>query len=431
MKSDCGFPSVERDAPFEGGRPFEPAKAGLPESGSAVVLGSDASTLALLEDMGIGGAWTIVSDEERVDWNRPIDLLAIAGGKDYGELRALLSGRLPSVAERGLVVVGDCGVSREALAAVADSVHFSHYQSLGFNRGALVLRKLGSARKMYLCGGMQSSGSTLVSMCFLQRDDMDGVYDMDNALIQQDFSRVTTGNVWVKMTIGAFGLAEVAGFYRAQGWDVRPMMVSRDPAAVILSLSSKDYGFDGTTADEPPLFIRLRRYLRDLSDARRHSWPILGYEDLCRSPEDELASTCDALGLAWEPAMCSWPKQPAEFAYPSVGSPSLRASLKDGASLSQAIARYKPKADDAPHRQGAANAAAIVASALSCADGTQDGDSLPLSRFHGSKRQRQEAQIAEMSDSISRISRHALLGPLIRGWRRVVNPGFPDLNPKS
>ena len=36
---------------------------------------------------------------------------------------------------------------------------------------------------LYLCGGLQSSGSTLVSWCFLQRPDMDGVLDADSDLL--------------------------------------------------------------------------------------------------------------------------------------------------------------------------------------------------------------------------------------------------------
>ena len=32
-------------------------------------------------------------------------------------------------------------------------------------------------RQLYLCAGLQSSGSTLVSWAFLQRADMDGVVD--------------------------------------------------------------------------------------------------------------------------------------------------------------------------------------------------------------------------------------------------------------
>ena len=72
------------------------------------------------------------------------------------------------------------------------------------------------------------SGSTLVSMCFLQREDIDGVYDLDNPFIQQDFSHVFTSTVWVKMTIGAFRLRELAELSAAQGWSVRTLLVYRD-----------------------------------------------------------------------------------------------------------------------------------------------------------------------------------------------------------
>ena len=35
-------------------------------------------------------------------------------------------------------------------------------------------------KTLYLCGGLQSSGTTLVSWCFLQRADMNGALDADN-----------------------------------------------------------------------------------------------------------------------------------------------------------------------------------------------------------------------------------------------------------
>ena len=38
-------------------------------------------------------------------------------------------------------------------------------------------------KALVLCGGLQSSGTTLVSYCFLQRGDTDGVLDADNDLL--------------------------------------------------------------------------------------------------------------------------------------------------------------------------------------------------------------------------------------------------------
>lgn len=38
-------------------------------------------------------------------------------------------------------------------------------------------------RVLLLCGGLQSSGSTVISWCFLQRPDTDGFLDADNDLL--------------------------------------------------------------------------------------------------------------------------------------------------------------------------------------------------------------------------------------------------------
>ncbi len=38
-------------------------------------------------------------------------------------------------------------------------------------------------KSLLLCGGLQSSGTTLISYCFLQRGDTDGVLDADNDLL--------------------------------------------------------------------------------------------------------------------------------------------------------------------------------------------------------------------------------------------------------
>ena len=38
-------------------------------------------------------------------------------------------------------------------------------------------------KALILCGGLQSSGTTLISYCFLQRGDTDGVLDADNDLL--------------------------------------------------------------------------------------------------------------------------------------------------------------------------------------------------------------------------------------------------------
>jgi hypothetical protein len=79
-------------------------------------------------------------------------------------------------------------------------------------------------RRMILCGGLQSSGTTLVSWCSLQRQDVNGVLDMSHDLIMYSFDRVKEPIVWVKMTIGAFRWLDVYETYRDLGWNPEPLL---------------------------------------------------------------------------------------------------------------------------------------------------------------------------------------------------------------
>src|SRR5688572_13748950 len=88
-----------------------------------------------------------------------------------------------------------------------------------------------TARVLHLCGASQSSGSSLISWCFLQRADMDGVLDARNDILP-DMPKLTTPLAWCKMTISCFRLSEMAAFFADEGWDVRPMLVMRDLRAV-------------------------------------------------------------------------------------------------------------------------------------------------------------------------------------------------------
>src|SRR5690242_18747883 len=115
-------------------------------------------------------------------------------------------------------------------------------------------------RRMILCAGLQSGGTTLVSWCFLQRADTNGVLDMAHDNLRVNFEAVTTPVVWVKMTVGAFRWSDVCQMYRDLGWQPEPLLVVRDVRATFASLMKKDYGFNGTTAEEPPLRMRFRRF---------------------------------------------------------------------------------------------------------------------------------------------------------------------------
>jgi hypothetical protein len=190
-----------------------------------------------------------------------------------------------------------------------------------------------AANKLYLCGGLQSSGSTLVSWCFLQRGDMNGVLDGENDLLPQIDSGLGTPFAWYKTTVSCFRLSELAWHYQNQGWEVHPLLVVRDVRKVWESLLKKPYACDGITAEDPPLRLRLFRFNEDWSLFRRMGWPVLRYESLVESPEGTLRSACRALGLPWDPSMVTWPKSVCEIADGTWGSESFRGTrgnnLKD------------------------------------------------------------------------------------------------------
>lgn len=163
---------------------------------------------------------------------------------------------------------------------------------------------------------------------------MDGVLDARNDLLP-DVPAVDAPHAWCKFTVSAFRLIEVARHVEDEGWSVRPLLVARDVRAVFNSLVSKPYGRNGITAEEPPLRLRLRRFHRDWTYARRRGWPVIRYESYVEAPEATLRSACEQLGLPWDPAMITWPKPRDRIAAPGHGSPTFRASR--GVSLAQTI----------------------------------------------------------------------------------------------
>jgi hypothetical protein len=170
-------------------------------------------------------------------------------------------------------------------------------------------------QRMILCGGLQSGGTTLVSWTFLQRRDTNGVLDMQNSIIHTSFDKVVEPIIWVKMTVGAFRWLEVRDIYRDFGWDPQPLLIVRDVRHAFCSLMRKDYGINGVTAEDPPLRLRLRRFLEDWEAFRRNNWPILVFEQFVREPRRVLADTCERLGLEQDEGMFAWSKRRADIAY--------------------------------------------------------------------------------------------------------------------
>jgi hypothetical protein len=182
----------------------------------------------------------------------------------------------------------------------------------------LTIEASGTARttpRMILCAGLQSGGTTLISWCFLQRGDTNGVLDTPSDLIQPRFERVREPIVWVKQTVASFRWLDLCETYRDLGWEPEPLLVVRDVRAAYASLIRKSYGVNGTTAEDPPLRMRFRRFLRDWELFRAQGWPIIKFEELIRDHRSILEKACEELSLPWDEGMISWPKAPSEIAY--------------------------------------------------------------------------------------------------------------------
>jgi hypothetical protein len=250
-----------------------------------------------------------------------------------------------------------------------------------------------SAQRMILCGGLQSSGSTLLSWCFLQRRDTNGVLDMPHDTIRTVFAQVREPILWCKMTIGAFRWSDMRDVYTDLGWAPEPFLVVRDVRAVLSSLVRKDYGFNGTTAEEPPLRMRLRRFLHDWTLFRSEGWPIVRYEDLLEDGPGTLRRACLQLGLAWDEAMLSWPKSLLDIAYVHEPNETFAASLAAGSLAASTISHQSdPLVQNLPAAEldwledtfAEYNAALGYPSAIPCS--AEDGGPL-LPRFEGTARE--------------------------------------------
>jgi hypothetical protein len=197
----------------------------------------------------------------------------------------------------------------------------------------ILVSETNSKRRMILCGGLQSGGTTLISWCFLQRRDTDGVLDMENDIIQTTFDKAMQPICWVKMTVGAFRWLDLAELYRDLGWQPAPLLIVRDARSAYSSLIKHSYGFNGVTAEEPPLRMRFRRFLRDWELFQANGWPVIKFEDFLQDERTVLAEACRVLNLPWDEGMISWPKKPKEIAYTSDTNKTFMESIAKGGLL--------------------------------------------------------------------------------------------------
>lgn len=207
-------------------------------------------------------------------------------------------------------------------------------------------------KPLYLCAGSQSSGSTLISWCFLQRADMDGILDARFDMIPTLPSQVATPNVWCKFTVACFRFGEVRQHYREQGYEVHPLLVVRDLRNVFNSLLGKSkYARNGITAEDPPIRTRLLRLKEDWKLFRDKRWPLIRYEDLAHRGADVLREACGGLSLPWDDAMVSWTKRVEDMADAKYGNATFHQSRKSSladtldTSLAKVKVRHVPPGD--------------------------------------------------------------------------------------
>ena len=174
-----------------------------------------------------------------------------------------------------------------------------------------------------------------MSWCFLQRADMDGVLDARFDHLPAIPQTLSAPLAWVKFTIACFRFNEVKAHFEDEGWEVRPLLVVRDVRSVFNSLIKKKYGRNGITADDPPIRLRLRRFLEDWRLFRDRGWPVLRYEDFAADPVGQLKHLCGTMKLPWDEAMAAWPKPLERIADPGFGNETF--ALSRSASLAQTI----------------------------------------------------------------------------------------------
>lgn len=167
-----------------------------------------------------------------------------------------------------------------------------------------------SAHTVWLGFGLQSGGTTLVSYCFLQRQDMSGVLDWFHDRLP-DAPHGTSAKFWCKSTIASFRAEETIAYFEDLGYRTRPLLVVRDVRQAFDSLIGKPYGRNATTAEDPPLRTRFRRFHADWRYFAAHDLPVMKLEYFTDAPEDELRRVCHEMELDWDPAMVDWPRPPA------------------------------------------------------------------------------------------------------------------------
>lgn len=192
----------------------------------------------------------------------------------------------------------------------------------------LYLRKVES---IILLEGLQSGGSTLVSACFLQHPNANGILDLFHFSAMHNFFRCHRRQILksgftfkapdlvVKFTCGHYNVHEMLKSFTAYEERIVPVAIVRDPRSVVSSwlrrfgsLENVYSGYTGKSGNfwDTPIkpWDRIARFCDDLKWYKDNGHPIITYEKLCINPEQTLMKACEQIGLPYSRDMITWPK---------------------------------------------------------------------------------------------------------------------------
>lgn len=396
------------------------------------------------------------SETAAKDWDLSIDLLLIDGDHSYNGVVKDIRLWARHVRTGGMIVFDDWMPGSAVEHAGTDCIDMNEFalfeahgklrafrrkSSLTENK-SLPAKKAGAKkspslgnRTLYLAAGLQSGGTTLLSWCFLQRSDMDGVLDLPHDFLRP-MPAIDARYGWAKATIACFRYQEIAEYYRWQGWEIRPLLVVRDVRSAYASLKGKWYGMNGTTAEDPPLRLRLLRFLEDWQFFVESGLPVVRYESLVEDASSTLRSACEALDLPWDEAMLSWPKSGSEIADAGSGNETFFRSLHRGgarfALMPEKVARQAE--DIAPadlewiaEKFREYDRINQYETTTESVDGKGDFD---LPRFQDTRRdamQKELRRTRRARKQLQRIIQHPVFGRGLRMWALAINPAFREV----
>jgi Sulfotransferase domain len=132
------------------------------------------------------------------------------------------------------------------------------------------------------------------------REDVIASMECDWASIARTMSGPATAPIWYQKhmahhMIGPVDYDDLPGMAHA--------FLIRDPARVIASYAQKRV----TVTPDDLGVARQREFFNREADRLGRAPPVVDSADVLANPERVLSALCEALGIAWDPAMLSWP----------------------------------------------------------------------------------------------------------------------------